>query len=127
MLRLRVRGGDLEPGAWVYAWVANDGVIYVGATTLHPAARTWLHLHDDDPGVGRIRARFPAVADEPIEVLAHELPDGVDRQQVRHGAVAELDARGLLSTRHVCAAARATEPHAESARFVAALADELGR
>ena len=67
MLTLRVSGGELEPEPWVYAWVARDGVVYVGATALHPATRTWLHLHDEDPDVGRMRARFPD--DPPPEPL----------------------------------------------------------
>ena len=35
--RLRVRNGELAGGAWVYAWIGADGVVYVGATGLHPA------------------------------------------------------------------------------------------
>ena len=47
---LRVRAGELESrGQWVYAWWAGDGVLYVGATALHPETRTPLHLHHDDP------------------------------------------------------------------------------
>ena len=94
----------------------RDGVVYVGATTLHPATRTWLHLHDEDPNVGRMRARYPELADEELDVLAFELPDGVDRQQVRHGAVARLAERGLLSDRHVCDPPREAEPSAETQR-----------
>ena len=128
MLTLRVRAGELEGGAaWVYAWVARAGVVYVGATTLHPATRTWLHLHDENPDVGRMRARYPTVAAEELDVLAHELPAGVDRQQVRHGAVAVLAERGLLSGRHVCDPPLAADPHAETATFVAALAERVGR
>ena len=126
MLELQVRGGELESdGQWVYAWVARDGVVYVGATTLHPATRTWLHLHDEDPNVGRLRARFAGLADEELDVLAYELPDGVDRQQVRHGAVARLAEEGLLSERHVCDPPLAKEPHAETERFVAAVEEHL--
>ena len=61
LMLLRVRGGELESGGqWVYAWLASDGVVYVGATALHPETRTWLHLHDEDPKIGRMRARFPS-------------------------------------------------------------------
>src|SRR4051812_44484179 len=38
------------------------GVVYVGATGLHPAARAWLHLHDPDPEVGRAAALHPDAA-----------------------------------------------------------------
>ena len=111
----------------MYAWASADGVVYVGATGLHPATRTWLHLHDEDPNVGRMRARYPELANEELDVLAHELPAGVDRQQVRHGAVKAFDARGLLSERHVCDPPLAAEPHRETETFVAAVAEHLGR
>jgi hypothetical protein len=127
MLDLRVREGELESGGqWVYAWLARDGVVYVGATTLHPETRTWLHLHDADPNVGRMRARYPELADEELDVLAFELPAGVDRQQIRHSAVARLAEQGLLSDRHVCDEALPKEPTAETERFVEALAARIG-
>jgi hypothetical protein len=127
MLDLRVREGELESGGqWVYAWLARDGVVYVGATTLHPETRTWLHLHDNDPNVGRMRARYPELAHEELDVLAFELPAGVDRQQVRHSAVARLAEQGLLSDRHVCDEALPKEPTAETERFVEALAARIG-
>ena len=123
---LRVRGGELESGAqWVYAWLTPDGVVYVGATALHPETRTWLHLHHDDPEVGRMRARYAELAAEELEVLAFELPDGVDRQQVRHGAVAQLAERGRLSGRQVCDPASPAAPQPETDRFVEAIEARL--
>jgi hypothetical protein len=127
MLTLRVRGGELEPEPWVYAWVGADGVVYVGATTLHPATRTWLHLHDEDPNVGRLRARYPQLAGEELEVVAVALPAGVDRQRVRHGAVALLADRGLLAERHVCDPPLEAAPHPETDAFVATIQERLGR
>ncbi|HUQ23034.1 MAG TPA: hypothetical protein VM049_08465 [Gaiellaceae bacterium] len=126
MLHLRVRDGELvSEEAWVYAWAGADGVVYVGATALHPATRTWLHLHDDDPDVGRMRARYADLAKVELDVLAHQLPAGVDRQQVRHGAVAAFGERGLLSARHVCDPPLAAAPHPETDAFVAAVAERL--
>ena len=125
MLELEVRNGELPAEAWVYAWVARDGVVYVGATALHPATRTWLHLNDERPEVGRMRARFPTVASESLDVVALPLPAGTDRQQVRHGAVTALGERGLLSPRHVCDAPLDTPPHPETERFVGMLAEQL--
>ena len=123
---LRVRGGELESGAqWVYAWLAHDGVVYVGATALHPETRTWLHLHHEDPDVGRMRARFPELAAEELDVLAVELPSGVDRQQIRHGAVTKLAERGRLSGRQVCDPASPAAPHPETDRFVEAIEARL--
>lgn len=126
MSTLRVRRGELESaGQWVYAWIARDGVVYVGATALHPETRTWLHLHDADPNVGRMRARFPGLEDEDFDVLAYELPAGVDRQQVRHRAVAQLAERGRLSGRQVCDPASPAEPLPETDRFVEAIEARL--
>jgi len=123
---LRVRAGELEVGSqWVYAWVARDGVVYVGATTLHPETRTWLHLHHDDPEIGRMRARFAALAEEELDVVAVQLADDVDRQHVRHGAVALLEARGLLSSRQVCDPPLPAEPTAQAEELVAAVEERL--
>lgn len=125
MLTLRVRDGKLEGEPWIYAWVGAGGVVYVGATTLHPATRTWLHLHDDDPDIGRMRARYPALTDEELDVLALRLPPDVDGQQVRHGAVAQLAERGLLSDRHVCDQPLPAEPTAEADELVASVEERL--
>lgn len=123
---LRVRGGEVESGTqWVYAWLASDGVVYIGATALHPETRTWLHLHHDDPEVGRMRARYAELGAEELDVLALELPEGVDRQQVRHGAVAQLAERGRLSGRQVCDPASPAPPHPETDRFVEAIEARL--
>jgi hypothetical protein len=123
---LRVRAGELESGRqWVYAWLARDGVVYVGATALHPATRTWLHLHDEDPDVGRMRERYSELADEELDVLALPLPPEIDRQQVRHGAVTLFAERGLLSDRHVCDPALPTEPTAQADELVAGVEERL--
>ena len=127
MLTLRVRGGELEGEPWVYAWLAEHGVVYVGATTLHPATRTWLHLHDDDPDVGRMRERYAELAGEELDVLALPLPPDVDRQQVRHGAVALLAERGLLSARHVCDPPLPAEPTPQADELATAVEERLRR
>ena len=119
---LRVRAGELEGGhQWVYAWLARDGVVYVGATALHPETRTWLHLHHEDPEIGRMRARFAELAAEELDIVAVELPEGVDRQQVRHGAVTALSEHGLLSDRHVCDPPLPAAPTPQTDEFVAAV------
>jgi hypothetical protein len=126
MLALEVRGGELvSAGQWVYAWLARDGVVYVGATALHPETRTWLHLHDEDPEIGRMRHRFDALQEQDLDVLAFPLAEETDRQRVRHGAVRLLDVRGLLSPRHVCDPALDAEPAPETEAFVAAIGDRL--
>jgi hypothetical protein len=61
---LHVRNGEIvEDGSWVYLWLRPDHrqrVIYVGATGLPPAVRTWLHLHHEDPEIGRVASGYPA-------------------------------------------------------------------
>jgi hypothetical protein len=126
MLELRVRNGELEgDGQWVYAWIGPAGVVYVGATTLHPATRTWLHLHDDDPDIARVAARYGAWRDEELDVVAVPLADDVDRQQVRHSAVRLLDERRLLAPNHVCDPPLEAAPTGETERFVDTLAERV--
>jgi hypothetical protein len=126
LLILRVRNGELaDAGSWVYAWVGDTGVVYVGATGLAPATRTWLHLHDEDPNVGRLKARYPDSATEELDVIALRLPDGVDRQEVKHAVVTRLGERGLLSERHVCDPPAAVGPSAAADRLVDAVAEHL--
>jgi len=119
MLTLRVREGELEgDGQWVYAWIGRAGVVYVGATALHPATRTWLHLHDENPEVGRMRARYSELASEELDVVAVRLAEEADRQQVRHSAVRLLDERGLLAPDHVCDPPLEAIQSGETERFV---------
>jgi hypothetical protein len=62
---MHARDGELvEDGSWVYVWLRpadERRVVYVGGTGLAPATRAWLHLHHDDPEIGRIRSAFRAV------------------------------------------------------------------
>jgi hypothetical protein len=101
---LHVRDGELvEEGSWVYVWlrpVDERRVIYVGGTGLPPAARTWLHLHSEDPKIARIAFGYPAAGgdlNEPLEVRAFRVPDGVPRRAVRDVLIARLAAAGELS------------------------------
>lgn len=102
---LHVRAGEIaDAGSWVYAWlrVGGDGrVVYVGATGLQPGTRAWLHLHDPNPDVGRIAARYPAAGDEPLEVVALRVPEGVSRQETKLALTARLAEEGFLSERYV--------------------------
>jgi hypothetical protein len=103
---LRVRGGELaDTGSWVYVWVKagtrERPVIYVGATGLPPAVRTWLHLHDDDPEVGRLAARYSGLAHEDLDVLAFPVPGHLARRLVKAAVIQRLHQRGLLAERYV--------------------------
>src|SRR4051812_27166000 len=82
------------------------GVVYVGATGLHPAARAWLHLRDPDPEVGRAAALYPDAAHAPLDVLAQRLPAQVPPCAVKAALIARLAAGGLLSAGYVGAPPR---------------------
>ena len=96
---LRVRGGELTAeGNWVYVWIDQTGlVVYVGATGLDPHTRVWLHLHDPDPEVGRMAARFGRLLEAELDVLAMSVPDGVSRADVRDALGVLLADEGLLA------------------------------
>ncbi|SRR5688572_8833391 len=102
---LQVRDGALAGvGAWVYAWLrvgATRPVVYVGSTGVPPVVRTWLHLNDTDPDIGRVIARYPDAAHEPLDVLAFPVPDTLSRPAVKSALVDQLEARALLSERYV--------------------------
>jgi 8-oxo-dGTP pyrophosphatase MutT (NUDIX family) len=90
--RLQIADGELDGvGSWVYVWLTGEGVIHVGATGLPPAVRSWLHLHDEAPEVGRVRAQHPEALIGQAEVHAFRLAEGLDRQQVKQALLARLE------------------------------------
>jgi hypothetical protein len=135
MTTLRVRGGELvDVGSWVYVWVKagrrRGPVVYVGATGLPPAVRTWLHLHDSDPKVGRVAGRYRDLAREDLDVLAFAVPDGLSRQLVKAALVRELEREGLVAEDYV---GDASDPHAlpdevvgQARQFVVAVLRAVG-
>lgn len=102
---LQVRDGELVGiGSWVYVWLRagqDRPVVYVGSTGVPPVVRTWLHLHDADPEIGRILARYPHVAREALDVLAFSVPPTLSRTTVKSALVDRLESRRLLSERYV--------------------------
>jgi hypothetical protein len=124
---VRVRDGALDDENWVYTWIDVEGVVvYVGATGLDPRTRVWLHLHDPDPDVGRMAARFEGLADTPLEVLAMRVPDELSRAEVRDVLGERLRDEGLLGedaiTDHLQLVLEATPEALEVAeRYVARL------
>ena len=93
---LSVHDGELAAsGSWVYVWLRPDTreVLYVGSTGLPPVARTWLHLHHEDPDVGRVRAQHPEVLSGEVAVYAWSLRADLDRHEVKDAL------RGLLGHR----------------------------
>jgi hypothetical protein len=124
---VRVRDGEFDEENWVYTWIDADGtVVYVGATGLDPRTRVWLHLHDPNPDVGRMSARFERLADVPLEVLAMRVPDELSRAEVRDVLGERLRDEGLLGedaiTDHLQHVLEATPEALEVAeRYVARL------
>jgi len=96
---LRVRDGELaDAGSWVYVWIDEAAlVVYVGATGLDPQTRAWLHLHHDDPEIGRMAARFSRLPTSELDVLAMSVPEAVSRADVRDLLGARLAEEGLLA------------------------------
>ena len=96
---LRVRDGELaDAGNWVYVWIDEAAlVVYVGATGLDPQTRVWLHLHHDDPEIGRMAARFSRLPTAGLDVLAMSVPEAVSRADVRDVLGARLAEEGLLA------------------------------
>lgn len=92
--RFPVNAGAFDDsGSWIYVWKTEDGAVgYVGATWMPPRVRAWLHVHDDDPEIGRIRARHPELIERGVEVVAFELLGVIDRGQVREALAAILAA-----------------------------------
>ena len=91
-LQLQLTDGEFAPESWVYVWRRPSGeVLYVGATGLPPAVRTWLHAHDPDPAIGRVGAEVPEALTGEVEVLGFRVPPEVDRQQVRRCVQAAVD------------------------------------
>lgn len=102
---LQVREGKLAGvGSWVYVWLRpghERPVVYVGSTGVPPVVRTWLHLHDADPSIGRVASRYPEASREPLDVLAFSVPDSLSRTTVKSSLVEQLEGRGMLSERYV--------------------------
>jgi hypothetical protein len=99
-----VSDGHISEGnASVYAWLEPGGVIYVGATLLHPAARAELHLSGDDPEarvLGRLYPERGGVIDERLRFVSFELPPQSDRAAVRQQMMGVLAREHLLSERY---------------------------
>ncbi|WP_165310695.1 hypothetical protein [Microbacterium protaetiae] len=68
-------------GSWLYVWldVETREIAYVGATGFDPELRAYLHVTSEDPQLGWVRATVPQYDERTLDVLAFELPDGVDQ------------------------------------------------
>lgn len=88
-----VRNGQVRPsGSWLYVWLDVDtrAIAYVGGTGFDPELRAYLHVASEDPRLGRVRATVPQYDERNFDVLAFELPDGVDRAAAKQVLLACL-------------------------------------
>lgn len=95
-----VRNGQVQPsGSWLYVWIDVDtgAIAYVGGTGFDPELRAYLHVGSEDPQLGRVRATVPQYDERDFDVLAFELPDGVDRPAAKLALVAHLAEGGATS------------------------------
>jgi len=118
--------------SWVYVWLRHRdrAVTYVGATGLPPALRTWLHLTDADPAVGRVVARYRDAGldiGEDHDVLAFAMPPTVERSHVKDVLISRLVIRGQLAADHVCDGSTQVALNAATAATVEQIADAIDR
>jgi hypothetical protein len=98
---LAIEDGEFERASWVYVWLddaAPARVVYVGATWLPPAARAFLHLHDPDPSIGRIRVEHPELLDGRAAVRAFRIDPELDRHMVKAMVMARLQGEVVAGT-----------------------------
>ena len=125
---LEIRDGQVQDaGSWLYVWrpYGAPGIVYVGATGLPPAVRSWLHLHHEDPSVARVGHRHPGALTEPLEVLEFRLPDALDRSAAKAELVRRLAARGDLGESYVGDAPEPGGPADDVRRAVDEVLDRL--
>lgn len=128
---IHVQDGDVVADqSWVYVWVRSEDdrrVIYVGATGMHPETRVWLHLHHEDPEVGRVLARYPDANRERLEVFAFRVPESISRQTVRAAVTARLNQDHLLSKKYCGDPPAEVESTTEAAGLLEAVASAVAR
>ncbi len=90
------RGLVQSSGSWLYVWidVETGAIAYVGGTGFDPELRAYLHVVSEDPQLGRVRDTVPRYDERDFDVLAFELPDGVDRTAAKEALIARLAEAG---------------------------------
>lgn len=93
----------------------------------HPVVRSWLHLHDDDPEVARVRSRYPGVTTEDLVVVAFRLRDGTSRPRAKVELVRQLSSAGLLADSYVGEPPTDLTQPGDPREEVALVVEDLGR
>jgi hypothetical protein len=92
--------------SWVYVWVRDEtnAIVYVGATGVAPALRSWLHLNQEEPAVGRIAAKYPEVGgdlSEHFTVIAFPVDQTIERHGVKQFLESALSEASALDVQYV--------------------------
>lgn len=92
--------------SWVYVWIRDEtnAIVYVGATGVAPALRSWLHLNHEEPDVGRIAKRYQEVGGNPSErftVIAFPVDQTIDRHRVKQYLESALCEASALDGQYV--------------------------
>lgn len=136
---LHVRDGDVVfEDSWVYVWILESGddgsdgsrVVYIGTTGLDPALRTWLHIHDKDPGTGRVASHYPAAGGsitDPLDVYAFAVPSELERREVKQMLVNVLSEAGLLAGTYFGVPPMDDVASSEVASFCREVTDSISR
>lgn len=97
-----VKDHPISGPGWVYAWVWPDGIRYIGATWLDPAARTEMHLYRETDDVRSLALRAAVEEDgAPRLIVAIPVPEGSDRQVLKTALITACDQAGLLATNFI--------------------------
>ena len=101
---VHVQQGEIQSyESWVYVWIELNSrrVIYVGSTNLNPELRSWLHLHDANPDIGRIIARRPSASEEDFDVLVYSVPHSLSRASVKKFLIQRFSESEQLSRDYI--------------------------
>jgi hypothetical protein len=124
-----IRHGRVQPsGSWVYVWldIETGDIAYVGATAYEPALRAHLHLENDDPQLGRVRATVDRYAERDFDVLVFEVPADVDRGVAKRHLEARLRS-GVAAGRPAGADVTPTDGLESEVRSVRNFSDDVVR
>jgi drug/metabolite transporter superfamily protein YnfA len=116
--------------SWVYVWVRDEtnAIVYVGATGVAPALRSWLHLNHEEPAVGRIAAKYPEVGgdlSEHFTVIAFLVDQTIDRQDVKRYLEGALSESSALDDHYIVAPPSGESFSADVERLGTTIASEL--
>ena len=121
-LKFLVRNGHVATeDSWIYVWLHQKQIIYIGATWLHPMARAEVHFHGQTEEIRVVRAGLEKAGinlDDEFTVLAFPVPAGLDRQTLKRCLIDALAQDGHLPAVYFGPEAQATAPTGDSLAWV---------